>query len=266
MLFLDSLFHFALSGQKCDYEYFNHHLKLLNWDEKDPKILITMTNLSEAFNIHTHLCHNINDLFPYAYAITHNNYICVLCNLRMRNQDSVFQDFAPWLKRSGYCGYCSSIFRELNLLSEHFEQVEITSRLCPKEAGKIYHFQDYMVRYGFSVMKQNVHTNLIHPAVTRLLEYDAQNHTDFSRTFYMYIRYERSQSHTAAALNVHRNTLTYRLNRLRELISCDLDIPEVRLHILVSYELLKLDEEKSHEISRTPVLREKQAQPENTCG
>lgn len=62
-----------------------------------------------------------------------------------------------------------------------------------------------------------------------------------ARTLYMYVKHERSQSHTAAALNLHRNTLTYRLGRLRELISCDLDIPEVRLHILVSYELLKLE-------------------------
>lgn len=258
LLFLDSLFHFALSDQKCDYEYFSHHLNLLNWQNDDPKVLITMANLSQEYNIHTHLCHTINDLFPYAYAITHNNYVCALCNLRQKNLNAIFQDFTPWLKKSGYYGCCSSSFQKLYLLSEHFKQAEITARLCPGEAGKIYNFQNYMVRYGFSVMKQHIHTNLIHPAVTQLLEYDTQNHTYFSHTLYMYIRYERSQSHTAAALNVHRNTLTYRLNRLRELISCDLDIPEVRLHILVSYELLKLEEGKSHESSRAPVLKEEQ--------
>ncbi len=240
MLFLDSLFHFALSDQKCDYEYFNHHLTLLDWEETDKKVLITLVNLSEQYNIHIHLCHNINDLFPYAYAITHNNYICVMCNLNQRNLDSVIRDLSPWLKKSGYYGCCSSSFQELDLLSERFQQTEVTSSLCSREPGVIYKFQDYMVRYGFSIMKQHIHTDLIHPDVTRLLEYDASNRSDFSRTLYMYIRYERSQSHTAEALNLHRNTLTYRLHRLRELISCDLDIPEVRLHILVSYELLKL--------------------------
>ena len=245
MLFLDSLFHFALSGQKCDYKYFRHHLNLLHWENEDPRLLMTLINLSDAYNIHSHLCHTINDLFPYAHAIPHDNYICVLCNLRMRNSDAILQDFSPWLKKSGYYGCCSSSFQELELLSEHFQQTEITARFCPGEIGQIYSFQNYLLRYGFSIMKQNTHTSLIHPAVTQLLEYDAQNHTEFCLTLYMYIRHERSQSHTAAALNIHRNTLTYRLGRLRELIDCDLELPEVRLHILVSYELLKLDGKES---------------------
>lgn len=241
MLFLDSLFHFALSGQKCDYEYFRHHLNLLHWENDDPKLLITLTNLSDAYNIHSHLCHTINDLFPYAHAIVHNNYICVLCNLRMRNTESIIRDFSPWLKKSSYYGCCSNPFPELELLSEQLQQTEITARFCPGETGQIYNFQNYLLRYGFSIMKEHTHTSLIHSAVTRLLKYDAENHTEFSRTLYMYIRHERSQSHTAAALNIHRNTLTYRLGRLREILSCDLDLPEVRLHILVSYELLKLE-------------------------
>lgn len=241
ILFLDSLFHFALSGQKCDYEYFNHHLSRMGWEDDDPKILVTLVNVSEDYNIHTHLCHNINDLFLHAHAITHNNYICVLFNLRLTGKDLIFCKLSPWLEKSGYYGCCSATFSKLELLAEHFEQTEIIARLCPGISGQIYNFQDYMVRFGFYIMKQHIHSSIIHPDVTHLLEYDAANHSDFSRTLYMYIKHERSQSHTASALHLHRNTLTYRLGRLKELISCDLDIPEVRLHILVSYELLKLE-------------------------
>lgn len=244
-LFLDSLFHFALSGQKCNYEYFNHHLNLLHWEDHDLKLLLTLTNISDTYNIHSHLCHTINDLFSCAHAIPHDNYICVLCNLRMQDMDSIIRELSPWLKKSGYYGCCSSPFRELELLSEQFQQTEITARFCPGEIGQIYNFQHYLLRYGFSILKEHSHASLIHPAVAQLQEYDARNHTEFGLTLYLYIRHERSQSLTASALHIHRNTLTYRLGRLRELIDCDLDLPEVRLHILVSYELLKLDGKES---------------------
>ncbi|MCU6761468.1 carbohydrate diacid transcriptional activator CdaR [uncultured Roseburia sp.] len=238
MLFLDSMFHFALSNQECDYENFNRHLKLLNWQFDDPKILITMVNTFEQYNIHTHLCHTINDLFPYAYALTHDSYVCVLCNLNQKELSFICQDIIPWLKKSNYYGCYSSPFTDLKLLSEHFEQTKIAAQFSPQNIGEMYHTQDYIMKYGFTVMKQHVQTTLIHAVVTQLEAYDLEHQTEFSHTLHMYLKYERSQSQTANALNLHRNTLTYRLKKLRELISCYLDNPDTRMNLLISYELL----------------------------
>ena len=245
MLFLDSMFHFALSNQECDYENFNRHLKLLNWQSNDSKILITMVNTLEQYNIHTHLCHTINDLFSYAYALTHDSYVCVLCNLNQKELPFICQDMIPWLKKSNYYGCYSSPFTDLKLLSEHFEQTKIAAQFCPQNIGNMYHTQDYMIKYGFTVMKQHVQTNLIHATVEHLETYDLKHQTEFSHTLHMYLKYERSQSQTAKALNLHRNTLTYRLKKLRELISCDLDNPDTRMNLLISYELLETCEKNT---------------------
>ena len=77
--------------------------------------------------------------------------------------------------------------------------------------------------------------NLIHPEVTRLAEYDAVHHTEFARTLEVWLAKERSQAKTAAALHLHRNTLTYRLQRIRELLECDLEDDDTRLHLLLSF-------------------------------
>ena len=78
---------------------------------------------------------------------------------------------------------------------------------------------------------------LIHPEVQKLIDYDKKHHTDFSETLRVYLEHERSQSKTAAALNLHRNTLTYRLQRIRELLNADLEDPDVRLHLQLSFRL-----------------------------
>ncbi|WP_366557019.1 helix-turn-helix domain-containing protein [Desulfosporosinus sp. BICA1-9] len=38
---------------------------------------------------------------------------------------------------------------------------------------------------------------------------------------------------------IHRNTLVHRVNKIEKIISADLDDPETRLHILISYKLLE---------------------------
>ena len=81
--------------------------------------------------------------------------------------------------------------------------------------------------------------SLIHPAVLKLAEYDRTHNTAFTETLHMYLKKERSQSKTAAALNLHRNTLTYRLQRIRELLPADLEDDDTRLHLLLSFRFLQ---------------------------
>ena len=120
---------------------------------------------------------------------------------------------SPGLKKSNYYGCYSSPFTDLKLLSEHFEQTKIAAQFSPQNIGEMYHTQDYIMKYGFTVMKQHVQTTLIHAVVTQLEAYDLEHQTEFSHTLHMYLKYERSQSQTANALNLHRNTLTYRTEK-----------------------------------------------------
>ena len=57
---------------------------------------------------------------------------------------------------------------------------------------------------------------------------------------FIYLKKERSQSETAAALNLHRNSLTYRLQRINELLDEDLNDEDTRFHMLLSFKFLSL--------------------------
>ena len=78
----------------------------------------------------------------------------------------------------------------------------------------------------------------IAPQLYKLKQIDAERGTEYFQTLRMYLLKERSIPRTAEALIVHRTTLTYRLEKLRELIPMDLDDPQLRLYLLLSCYLI----------------------------
>ena len=78
-----------------------------------------------------------------------------------------------------------------------------------------------------------------HPVLHQLLEHDAASGTQYYDTLRTYLECERSIPMTAAALIIHRTTLTYRLGKIQELTRLNLDDPNLRLYLLLSYQLLE---------------------------
>ena len=58
-------------------------------------------------------------------------------------------------------------------------------------------------------------------------------------TLRTYLAMERGANAAAAALSIHKNTLFYRLHKLEELLTADLDDPQTRLHLQLSFRILE---------------------------
>lgn len=67
-----------------------------------------------------------------------------------------------------------------------------------------------------------------------LIEYDAQHHADLVLTLARYFDNAANYDDTSAALSVHRNTLKYRLKRIREILGHDLHEGTRRLDLHLS--------------------------------
>ncbi|MDO5718540.1 MAG: helix-turn-helix domain-containing protein [Tissierellia bacterium] len=79
----------------------------------------------------------------------------------------------------------------------------------------------------------------INSEIKKLKEYDQENDGDLLETLYAYICYERSLVKTAEKLNVHRNTVVYRVNKISEIINIDMENPLLRYHVIISILLIE---------------------------
>jgi sugar diacid utilization regulator len=64
-----------------------------------------------------------------------------------------------------------------------------------------------------------------------LADYDRRRHTDLLNTLSVYLRHGGGYEVTSRALSVHRSTLKYRLQRIRELTGYDLTDPETHFNL-----------------------------------
>lgn len=71
-------------------------------------------------------------------------------------------------------------------------------------------------------------------------QYDAAHGTEYLETLSSYLRQNRSVKAAARELHLHRNTVNYRVGRLRELFGLDLEDIPATCRMLVSCEILRM--------------------------
>jgi DNA-binding PucR family transcriptional regulator len=67
-----------------------------------------------------------------------------------------------------------------------------------------------------------------------LLAYDRKRHGQLTPTLETYVR-SANAAEAAARLNLHRNSLLYRLRRIREITGLDLDDPDTRFALQLAF-------------------------------
>ena len=75
--------------------------------------------------------------------------------------------------------------------------------------------------------------------VLGLRQLDEAQGTAYMRTLRSYLDQHMNAAKTAKSLFIHRGTLLYRLERIRELLEDPLDDPKALLYLAVSFRLLE---------------------------
>lgn len=79
---------------------------------------------------------------------------------------------------------------------------------------------------------------LVHPVIRDLYQTEDKESIDLLETLYVYLKHERSYLKTSKELDLHRNSIVYRINKLTTKYEMDLEDPSVRLQLLLSYNLI----------------------------
>lgn len=110
----------------------------------------------------------------------------------------------------------------------------------------IYKFSEYAIEYFIDkYLKDSLPEVFCHNNILKLHEYDCSNGTDYIKTLYEYYINMGNKTKTATALFIHRNSLTYRLKKISNIIGVD-DLNDVNdiLHYLLSCRLVRYISDK----------------------
>jgi DNA-binding PucR family transcriptional regulator len=82
------------------------------------------------------------------------------------------------------------------------------------------------------------------PHIPLLRELVKENQADLFNTLETYLDAGGNGVSTAELLHIHRSTLNYRLERIKDICKVDLSDPSVRMNLQVALKLLRLFEEE----------------------
>ena len=90
------------------------------------------------------------------------------------------------------------------------------------------------------IENQDVINEYYSETIQRLVEYDKLNQTNYCEVLQCYLEHSGSVKETAEAMFVHRNTINYKINKIEEMLNCDLSELDTRLLYSIAFMLEKI--------------------------
>lgn len=198
-----------------------------------------------------HIRNAILDIFPDAFYIIKGGYLYILfANLPKSDRDEYIVNTIGSLLKNYQC-YCgmSGIFTDLSCRSgfrlRAQKALEIGQALHPDRNLHLFdeYYLEIMVSYAVKGLGKSGYWL---PELERLRKEDMEKGDDYYNTLKTYLVLGNNISLTAAKLHIHRNTLTYRLSKIREITGLDINDQEVIRRLLLSMTMRYVDDSMHH--------------------
>lgn len=180
--------------------------------------------------------HMLEDNLP-GRVISFESHIMLINNVTKYPNPDLKASLESLCRKLDWNAGMSRQFQGLEHLSMHYQQAKTALRLGLEEHpdGIVYAFNDYSVFFLCDhLAKQVPESLLIHQDVRRIAAYDAATDGNLLETLEIFLNNERSVAKTATDLFLHRNSVAYRIDKIRSLMKTDLDDDENRLNIILS--------------------------------
>ena len=149
--------------------------------------------------------------------------------------------FTGMLANNELDAYVSEPFRDLTRCPGRLKEARDLAGVAKGEkSGKVYYFWEHRFAALASVQGSLDRLEMmLDKRVVAMADYDREHGTAYLQTAIMSVRFPGSPAEAAAALNVHRNTYFYRMNKVRELFFIDLKDGDDRLALSFSASIME---------------------------
>lgn len=233
-----------IRGGEPDKRDINALLEILGWHADDTYVCLKLQSQSPDMQIRSDsaLRSKLTAVFPRSFEFFHEQRLCMIINITSdrRDGDDIKAALGPLVRDSYmYCGISSPI-KGLQRIRTGFDQTDITlDYIAFLRSRWTMLFSEcapfYMIRTLAHTMPP---ADFASAEIQRLREIDREKKTEYFNTLKTYLENERSIPKTSEALIIHRTTLQYRLEKIVQLTHLNLDNPDVRMYLTLSFRIL----------------------------
>lgn len=229
--------------QKPDRNYdISKILKYPNWKISDQYIILCAASRKPTDSIYLNrLCDEL-ELSPYKpQTFIYDNMVVALINMKnSMGREYLLSGIRQLISEDLFCWGISHEFYGIMQFADYYPQARHALQEAMDEnlPGKT--MRDTAIRFirEHTIQDPQLQT-LLHPDVIFLINYDKQNHTLYANTLYWFLLYSCNYTDAANHLNLHRNTLIYRISRIEGLISANISDIAEREFLLLSFMLCR---------------------------
>lgn len=181
--------------------------------------------------------------FPQARLFQHEALIWMVINLNQAAFSAAdYQEKMAEFSRSGpYLIGQSSVFHDFFRLPGAYKQAEMALEYAHavQDTTNLYIYDEIAVPYAIMKIRSQISEDAYCcEELFRLIENDEKKGTEYYRTLQIYLEHERDLSRVSSLLHIHRSTLTYRINKIEEMLHMPLNDPATRFYLLCCFHLL----------------------------
>ncbi|UWG98845.1 helix-turn-helix domain-containing protein [Dehalobacter sp. DCM] len=235
-----------IDGKYTDERLIIERMKVLNLNFKSKFFVISLD--TQYFNTTSatlpYMRDTVESKLVNAKAVIYNNNVVILasCENEMHFLEIQLNSLKEILKKNNMQVGVSRSFTHITEVKDHYLESVEAIRL-----GNILNKEHYFYRYENYILYDLISNysrtdkcrRLIHHALIKLIEYDKENGTDYVQSLYNYIYYFKNIKDSAEALNIHRNTMFHRVEKIERLLNVDLNDTDVVFQLYLSYKILE---------------------------
>ncbi len=244
---LCDLFRDLLDRREVENESGVAILSAWNWVRYDRFICLVMEKTNQNLRFVSndqYICSKLEELLSDVCTFIHDGrLICMIHLGGSLTADSIQERLEVFLRDNIFTVGISDEFEDVSKSADYYKEACIAiSEGMEKHAPLLFHrFSDHALTHlckcGFDGLPPICYCE----RNVRRLSTLQDSRVDYCETLRTYVENDRNLLRTAELLHIHRTTLFYRLNKIKEELDVDLDDPDTRLRMWISFKLLSLD-------------------------
>lgn len=185
------------------------------------------------------------------YTIDCNDLILLLSLDAVENPLDEQRDFVDYFRGNMYERFdvtqikasCSSIYSSHDHIEKSYKEalnvLDMKSKF-PEETKEIINYQELGI-YQFLdvILEKRAHDQFENHSLKKLTDYDLRHNSNLVETLEVFLNNDNNINEAAKALNVHMNTLSYRLKRISEIGDINLKDVNQKITLYIDIKLMK---------------------------